>query len=426
MIRKHFKNNSPNSWKANILRLCGAILAVDIIILVTKFSVSNNLSSWSDTTEINSLIAVHLILAISHFCYLSINRYPGDRPRFLAIPILIFISLTFYAMILFFRVDYSRSVLGSGLIGMCFWYLGSSIIMRKYVKVKLGLIPLGRTNELRSIPSIEFIDLKDYTGDPTVMDGIIIDSQAKLDDDWQSLLIHSQLNGTVIYDFESAKEMLTGRVTSIKGKSTGIPLLVTNHAYITIRSIADKILALIASPFAIIIVTIAAIAIKIDDGGPILFTQVRTGYKTKHFTVYKIRTMVNSNEDTLSPEDAHINSQNKRITRVGRFLRKSRIDEIPQILNILLGQMAWIGPRPNTIELSDHYRSKFDEYDLRYAVPPGISGWAQVNFGHVCTVDEEIKKVSFDLYYVKNISLSLDLLIAYKTIRVILTGAGAR
>src|SRR5690606_16733904 len=115
-----------------------------------------------------------------------------------------------------------------------------------------------------------------------------------------------------------------------------------------------------------------------------------------------------------------------RITGPGRFLRRCRLDELPQILNILRGEMSWIGPRPEAVPLSRLYESGLPFYRYRHIVRPGITGWAQVNQGHVAAVDEVLDKLHYDFFYIKNFSIWLDMLITLRTIRVVLTGKGAR
>ena len=116
----------------------------------------------------------------------------------------------------------------------------------------------------------------------------------------------------------------------------------------------------------------------------------------------------------------------QRITRVGKFIRKVRIDEIPQLINVIMGEMSIIGPRPETIHLSKLYEAEIPNYRYRHVVRPGITGWAQVRQGHVAAVGDAEEKLEYDFFYVKNFSLWLDLLIAYKTLRVMLTGFGAK
>ena len=128
----------------------------------------------------------------------------------------------------------------------------------------------------------------------------------------------------------------------------------------------------------------------------------------------------------LSRSDAMTRDHDPRITRLGAFLRKSRIDELPQILNILKGEMSWIGPRPEAAPLAEWYESQLPFYQYRHIVPPGITGWAQVNQGHVTDPDDVLDKLHYDFFYIKNFSIWLDMLIVLKTLRTMLTGFGAR
>lgn len=168
-------------------------------------------------------------------------------------------------------------------------------------------------------------------------------------------------------------------------------------------------------------------AVRLIDGTPPLFAQRRVGLNGRCFMLYKIRTMRLDEErgkDTVAanmtlPDDG-------RITRVGRFLRRWRLDELPQIINIARGEMSWIGPRPDASVLATHYEHCVPGYRARYAVRPGLSGWAQVNQGHVVGCDQVRTKLDHDLHYIGNASAWLDLLIAIRTIGVIVTGRGAR
>jgi lipopolysaccharide/colanic/teichoic acid biosynthesis glycosyltransferase len=168
-----------------------------------------------------------------------------------------------------------------------------------------------------------------------------------------------------------------------------------------------------------------ALAIRIDSAGPALFRQQRVGHAGRPIVVYKFRTMhcVEKGDDR---DAAMTRNDDDRVTRVGRLLRKLRIDELPQIINILKWQMSWIGPRPEAQVLSVWYTSEIPFYRYRHVVKPGISGWAQVNQGHVAEVDEVHRKLQFDFYYIKYFSPWLDVLIFFRTIKTILTGFGSR
>ena len=150
------------------------------------------------------------------------------------------------------------------------------------------------------------------------------------------------------------------------------------------------------------------------------------GFRGKTFTVYKFRSMRVQDESERDLHSDKTLSDDDRITRIGRFIRKTRIDELPQVFNILKGDMSWIGPRPETLRLSKWYEEEIPFYRYRHIVRPGISGWAQVKQGHVTEVDDIRLKLEYDMYYVKHFSLWLDLLIAVKTVSVVFTGNGAK
>jgi lipopolysaccharide/colanic/teichoic acid biosynthesis glycosyltransferase len=170
---------------------------------------------------------------------------------------------------------------------------------------------------------------------------------------------------------------------------------------------------------------IAAIAIRLEDPGPILFRQARIGHAGRRIQVYKFRTMRQVQvENELHA--AMTSKDDDRITRVGAFLRRYRIDELPQIFNILKFQMSWIGPRPEAEVLSHWYTSELPFYRYRHVVKPGISGWAQVNQGHVADVEQVHRKLQYDFYYIKYFSPWLDLLILFRTLKTMLTGFGAK
>ena len=167
------------------------------------------------------------------------------------------------------------------------------------------------------------------------------------------------------------------------------------------------------------------LAIKLDSPGPVLYGQARVGYRGLTFFCHKFRTM--RPVVVADERGALITARDdERITRVGRTLRKLRLDELPQIINILKWEMSWIGPRPEAQVLSIWYTSEIPFYRYRHVVKPGISGWAQVNQGHVAEVGEVHEKLHYDFYYIKYFSPWLDVLIFFRTIKTILTGFGSR
>jgi sugar transferase (PEP-CTERM system associated) len=194
--------------------------------------------------------------------------------------------------------------------------------------------------------------------------------------------------------------------------------------FMTTRRVIEFTLALVGLVLAAPIVLLAAVAIFLESGLPILFRQERVGQHGRTFTLFKLRTM---------RQDAEKNGAvwasaggDPRITRIGAFLRKTRIDEFPQLLNVLLGDMSFVGPRPERPMFVEELQAHIPYYGERHSVKPGITGWAQVRNGYTSSIEESEAKLRYDLYYIKNMSFWLDLQILLDTFKVIAFGRGAR
>lgn len=169
---------------------------------------------------------------------------------------------------------------------------------------------------------------------------------------------------------------------------------------------------------------IIALAIKLDSKGPVLFSQLRVGNKEKKFLLYKFRSMRQDAEQRSGAVWAEKNDP--RVTRLGKFLRNSRIDEIPQLINVLKGDMSFVGPRPERPEFVEKLKQIIPYYSKRHFIHPGLTGWAQVRYPYGASVEDAVEKLRYDLYYIKNISPFLDTLIFFETIKVVLFGRGVR
>lgn len=166
------------------------------------------------------------------------------------------------------------------------------------------------------------------------------------------------------------------------------------------------------------------LAIQLDSKGPVFYRQKRVGRGGVVFYCYKFRTMREDAEADTGPTWA--GDEDPRITRVGRFLRASRLDEIPQLWNVLRGDMAFVGPRPERPEFVEWLTQEIPYYPVRHVARPGITGWAQVQYKYGNTVDDAKEKLQYDLYYIKNASIGLDLVIVFQTIKTVLLGRGAK
>jgi sugar transferase (PEP-CTERM system associated) len=188
----------------------------------------------------------------------------------------------------------------------------------------------------------------------------------------------------------------------------------------TIDLLSALVILLLVLPFLPII----ALIIKLDSSGPVLFKQVRVGEREKTFVLYKFRSMGVDAEKTSGAVWAK--EDDPRVTRVGEFLRKSRIDEIPQLFNVLLGNMSLVGPRPERPEFVGKLKEIIPYYSERHFVKPGVTGWAQVRYPYGASVEDAIEKLRYDLYYIKNLNVTFDLMIILETIKVVLFRRGGR
>jgi sugar transferase (PEP-CTERM system associated) len=177
---------------------------------------------------------------------------------------------------------------------------------------------------------------------------------------------------------------------------------------------------LLSSP----ILVLAAIAIKLDSRGPVLYQQERVGQNEEPFVLYKFRSMCNDAEAATGPQWAGENDP--RITRVGRLIRYLRIDEIPQMINVLRGEMSFVGPRPERPFFVEQLKKQIPYYELRFTVKPGITGWAQISYGYGDDEKDAVEKLQYDLYYAKHMSPIFDLQILFETVKVVLLGRGAQ
>lgn len=184
--------------------------------------------------------------------------------------------------------------------------------------------------------------------------------------------------------------------------------------------VALSIVGLVAlAPLFILV----GILIKLDSPGPVFYKQIRVGYRGRPYTIWKFRSM---RQDAERHGALWASTDDPRVSRVGRWIRKWRIDELPQLINVLKGEMSLVGPRPERPVFVQELRNAIPYYDLRHTVRPGITGWAQTQFRYGASAEDSHMKLQYDLYYVKNLALPLDFRIMTESIRVVLLGEGAR
>ncbi len=193
------------------------------------------------------------------------------------------------------------------------------------------------------------------------------------------------------------------------------------HFYEMTKRSLDIILSILLLIISLPFTPIIYLLIKLSSPGKVFFKQQRTGKLGKKFMAVKFRTMY-QNAENNGPQWAQINDP--RVTKIGKFLRKSRIDEIPQLINVLRGEMSFIGPRPERPEFIEKLKQRLPFYEMRLLIKPGITGWAQINFPYGASERDALEKLQYDLYYIKNRSIALDISILLKTIKTVLSGGG--
>ncbi len=260
------------------------------------------------------------------------------------------------------------------------------------------------------------------------VDMLILSNDNTCNPDLIRQIIDLKLNGIPVYNMAEFCEEVFGRIEVnclndnllINMPLSGVKKTLYNLRLKRIISIFVSLLILsLTSPLIIV----SMIAIKLDSKGPVFFKQKRVGINRKVFKLVKFRTMKVGMEQMRQFAGT---KKDPRITRVGRILRFFRIDELPQLWNVLKGDMSLIGPRALMLEEVEEFEKKVPYFHLRHSIKPGVTGWAQVNYPHGARVEDALEKLKYDLYYIKNLSPFLDLHILLRTIRVVLLGKGAR
>lgn len=368
--------------------------------------------------------AVAVILAF--WMRLSIESYPGIRRSYVIVPSVLTAHSIVFAALLASRLPYPRATLAAGVVIHIAWLYLIYVAVERRIRRRIAIVPSAAMAELAEVPNVDWLWLKrPRLHDTRGCDAITADFSADLSDEWEAFLAEAALRGRIVYQHKQLAESLTGRVKLEHLSENTFGSLVPSRVYFHAKGFIDFIAALVLFPFVLVPMLVIAVMICAEGGGSPLFRQRRVGHAGREFTVYKFRTM-RAHDVGDARAAATTADEDPRITRVGRVLRKYRFDELPQIFNILMWQMSWIGPRPEASALSSWYRDEIPFYLYRHVVKPGISGWAQVNQGHVASIEDVHRKLQFDFFYIKYFSPWLDLLILLRTLKTILTGFGSR
>ena len=335
------------------------------------------------------------------------------------------VAVLTYALIgvilLLLRIDYSRvQFFGSGVLTVI-WMVSAAELRSRYLVRSYAVIPRSSIADMPSLPACRWLDFDDLQRRDIRVDAIVADLSAGLGEAQLAALADAAIAGVPVLDRRYIVETLTGRTPLGGFTPNEFGALLPSRQYLVMRRIVEFGLTLLLMPLLLPTLLIVALVVRLDSPGPIFFVQTRIGRRGQPFPMVKFRTMFHG---AVGP--SFTAAGDPRVTRIGGFLRKSRLDELPQLFNILHGDMSWVGPRPEAETLEKSYVRDIEHFSLRGIVRPGVTGWAQINQGYAHESDEMRSKLEYDLFYLKHCSLWLDLVIVLRTFAVVLRGTGAR
>ncbi|MCP3995838.1 MAG: exopolysaccharide biosynthesis polyprenyl glycosylphosphotransferase [bacterium] len=286
----------------------------------------------------------------------------------------------------------------------------------------------GLVEDLRDAEHTNVVDVYDPAGEPPAEailgSTLIVDLRPVMSDRMAQFVSSWNLAGYPVRALSTVYEEYTGRLPMVhlaEGWELSAP--VSRNEYAGFKRGIDIVLVLLTAPLWLLLAASIWLAVRIDSNGPAIYRQERIGRDGESFTLYKFRTMV-LNAEKDGPQFAAANDS--RLTNVGKLLRRLRIDEIPQLVNVLKGDLSLVGPRPERPVFTEQFESSIPFYSYRHLVRPGVTGWAQVNFGYADNERETVEKLTYDLYYVKHMSPWLDLSILGRSMWTVLSGFGAK
>lgn len=377
-----------------------------------------------DTTTLGTAAAV----IFGYIIYRKVTSLPGTNALVNQVPGFAVSFLVVAALFFALRLDFSRQQ-----FGLSFLFVSAFFFVLTFVSVRVrrpifGLVAGGRTNLLTRIDFVDWIRFNspaDAARAPEIP--LVADfHHAGLTPEWERFLADEAISGRRVFNAKQLKESLEGQVAIDHLSENSFGHLAPDSIYAPAKFYVDFLLAAAALVVLAPLLLLIAALIRLTSPGPALFRQPRMGHQGKAFTVYKFRSMRLETDAGTDLARDMTRSDDHRITAIGKIIRRIRLDELPQIFNILRGEMSWIGPRPETLALSSWYEGQLPFYRYRHIVRPGITGWAQIKQGHVTDVDAVREKLEYDFFYVRNFSIWLDLLIVIQTVRVMLTGHGAK
>jgi lipopolysaccharide/colanic/teichoic acid biosynthesis glycosyltransferase len=429
MTSHHERSAGGGRAEVRVLKpLLLVALASYLVPLIAPWTTSGT-ADWDLPSTVNTQLTSVIAALAALFAFQRVTVYPGARAFGFILPAF---STTFgvaAAVLLVSRASYSGSMLLVGYLASVGVTFLLGYFNQRAAPRRMYYVPVGKIGVVDDAPEIEWVRMIEpvVPADPDA--SIVVDLRSPHSPEWERMLARAAISGIPVYHTKQLRESLTGRVQIEHLSENSFGSLLPALGYRGIKRTIDIVACLVLLPLLLPPMMVVALLVRASSPGPIVFRQRRMGYRGIPFDMMKFRTMLEqqaTTSDAAARQSAMTLDADCRITRVGRILRHSRIDELPQMFNILRGEMSWIGPRPEAVPLSSWYESELPFYAYRHIVRPGITGWAQVNQGHVAGLDDVLVKLHYDFYYIKFFSSWLDLLIALRTVGIMVTGFGAK
>jgi exopolysaccharide biosynthesis polyprenyl glycosylphosphotransferase len=450
--------------KKKIVILCGDILLVALAIYIAPYLRLGIFPGPWSILKLSNILAIFVYIFIFYLCDLYNLDWPVDKNDlvFKSMAAALVASVMNASIFYLFHLLPYRSwvIFNTGMLALIFTAMWRWLFMYLFdiIRQPLRILILGAGNTgkkllalIKTKPDYQLVGFVDDHAEKQGLDinGIPVLGQSKdlvglvnkyridkvivcvskgIRPEIYPLLVVIKFKGVAVYEMSTFYEKITGTIpvqntSNIWMGYADVYGVRKNMISLKLKDFLDKIMALPCFIIAMPVMVLTAIFIKLDSKGPVFYRQARLGMDEKEFLILKFRSMY-ADAESNGAEWARKNDS--RVTRVGKIIRKFRIDELPQLWNVLKGEMSFVGPRPERPEFVHNLKKEIPYYILRNSVKPGITGWAQINYGYGASSNDAQEKLQYDLYYIKNWSFWLDIHIMLSTIRVVILRLGAR
>lgn len=415
-----------NLKKRSLLVISIAMLGGLSLVILVPPMLAIGLNFWGHyhdwpvaQSSITASALAYFLLAI---IALQFERYPQRHPVSLILPAIVLVYGLIFAGLLLTRTSYSLTIILVSFLVIVLLLIAEILVRNRLHYSRFLIVPIGDFSGLKDSTHNKFFTLSMPQIPNDKVDGVVADFSMNAHPGWQAFIADCVLKGIPVFSASELRESLTGQVDTTHLVVNDLGSLQPSRPTLIIKRLIDLSFVVITAPLSLPIMLIIGAWISLDSPGGPFFIHERVGKGGKLFKMIKFRTMYLHDQPAgFTPEGIDL-----RITPVGRIIRGCRLDELPQFWNVIKDEMSLVGPRPESKALAEWYLRDVPFFAYRHVVSPGITGWAQVMQGYAVGVEELKIKLAYDLFYIKHFSLWLELLIWFKTLRVMITRHGAR